>query len=503
MTASLPGMSAFHSHSCRIILTLAILTILAGSSLGVETRDLGVPSASDKDAAESPGAFRTAEFAFPVQVIQPAAVVPGAGRPWPVRAMIVLLLLIIFVICIYLVRHYYFTLNRLFGRQRHPYLDVDSADWPEVTVLIPAHNEETVIGDVLQALVEVDYPHEKLRIMPIDDRSEESTGEIIDDFTRRHPDLFTPYKRTKGLAGKGAALKDATEKVETSIMLVFDADYIPGKGLIKQLVAPFFDPEVGAVMGRVVPNNVEENLLTRVLDLERAGGYQVDQQARMNMHLIPQFGGTVGGVRKEALLAVGGWNENSLAEDTDATYRLLLGGWKTVYQNRSECYEQVPETWPNRRRQVTRWAQGHNQTMARYAGKLLRSRRTSFFEKLDGLLLLGVYIISPVLLVGWSLALALWLMGINKPGIIIILAVTCYSTLGNFATFFEVAAAAHLDGSRQRVTLMPFVFLGFLVSLFSVSRITVRQLLPRRRNEALYWHKTEHNNHRNNHRSPR
>jgi cellulose synthase/poly-beta-1,6-N-acetylglucosamine synthase-like glycosyltransferase len=222
----------------------------------------------------------------------------------------------------------------------------------------------------------------------------------------------------------------------------------------------------------------------------------VDQQARMNMRLIPQFGGTVGGVRKGALLAVGGWNENTLAEDTDATYRLLLGGWKTVYQNRSECYEQVPETWLNRRRQVTRWAQGHNQTMARYAGKLIRSRRTGFFEKLDGLLLLGVYMMSPILLLGWSLALALWLMGINKPGLIIILAVTCYSTIGNFATFFEVGAATHLDGTGRRVTLMPFIFMGFLVSLFSVSRITVRQLFPFSREQALYWHKTEHNKHR-------
>jgi len=349
---------------------------------------------------------------------------------------------------------------------------------------------------VLQALTEVDYPKERLRIMPINDRSEESTGEIIADYAKRFPALIHPYHRTEGKAGKGAALKDATERVETDIMLVFDADYIPGKGLIKQLVAPFFDPEVGAVMGRVVPHNVRQNLLTRILDLERSGGYQVDQQARMNLRLIPQFGGTVGGVRKSALLAVGGWNDDSLAEDTDATYRLLLGGWKTVYQNRSECYEQVPETWPNRRRQVARWAQGHNQTLGRYAGRLLRSRRATFFEKVDGMLLLGVYMMSPLLLFGWSLALCLWLMGINKPGLVIILAVTCYSTMGNFATFFEVAAATHLDGTRRRVTLMPFIFLGFLVSLFSVSRVTLKQIFPWARDPALYWHKTEHNHHR-------
>lgn len=78
-------------------------------------------------------------------------------------------------------------------------------------------------------------------------------------------------------------------------MVVFDADYLPRPGLLKELVAPFFDPEVGAVMGRVVPQNADRNLLARLLDLERAGGYQVNQQARNNLGLVPQYGGTVGG----------------------------------------------------------------------------------------------------------------------------------------------------------------------------------------------------------------
>jgi cellulose synthase/poly-beta-1,6-N-acetylglucosamine synthase-like glycosyltransferase len=280
--------------------------------------------------------------------------------------------------------------------------------------------------------------------------------------------------------------------VGTEIALVFDADYIPGRGLLKQLVAPFFDPEVGATMGRVVPHNTSRNLLSRLLDLERSGGYQVDQQARMNLHLVPQYGGTVGGVRTAALRAVGGWRDDSLAEDTDATYRLLLGGWKTVYQNRSECYEQVPEDWDGRLRQIRRWAMGHNDAAARYVVGLLRSARATVAEKLDGALLLGVYTMSPILVLGWLIGIVLWYLGVTKPGLLVILLVVSYSALGNFATFFEIAAAAHLDGSRNRIRLLPFVFLGFLVSLFGVSRATVSQLLPHR-TRRLRWHKTERN----------
>src|SRR2546430_12350807 len=151
------------------------------------------------------------------------------------------------------------------------------------------------------------------------------------------------------------------ELIATEVTLIFDADYIPGAGLIKQLVAPFFDPEVGGVMGRVVPLNCGTNLLTRLLDLERAGGYQVDQQARMNLSLVPQYGGTVGGVRRSALRDVGGWRVDTLTEDTDLTIRLVMSGWQIVYENRAECYEEVPETWRDRFRQIERWARGHNE----------------------------------------------------------------------------------------------------------------------------------------------
>ncbi|MBK8165209.1 MAG: glycosyltransferase family 2 protein [bacterium] len=404
--------------------------------------------------------------------------------------MLAALYLIIAIVVLNLLRHYYFTLNRLLGRQRHPYLDLDTAAWPPVTILIPAHNEERVIADILTALLEVDYPRDRLRIMPLNDRSTDGTRAIIDGFAQAHAGLVTPFHREGGLAGKAAALQDALPLITDDIVLVFDADYIPGRGLIKQLVAPFFDPEVGAVMGRVVPLNADVNLLTRLLDLERAGGYQVDQQARMNLRLVPQYGGTVGGIRRRAVEAVGGWDVRSLAEDTDITMRLLLAGWKTVYQNRSECYEQVPETWSSRMRQIFRWARGHNQVLRKYAGRLLFNRRTRLAEKVDGLLLLNIYLMSPIVVLGWVLGVVLWYLGVTKPGLIVILAVTSYSTLGNFAVFFEIAAATYLDGTRSRVRLLPFIMAGFLVSLMAVSRATVTQPFARPARNV-HWHKTE------------
>lgn len=412
---------------------------------------------------------------------------------WVAATALILLLFVLALIVVYTLRHYYFAFNRLFSRQRHPYVDIETANWPTVTVFIAAHNEEAVIANSLEALLDVDYPHDRIRLMPVNDRSTDRTREIIDSYVVRFPKRITPFHRAEGKPGKAAALKDATELTDSDIILVFDADYVPGKGLIKQLVAPFLDPENGAVMGRVVPLNTGSNLLTRLLDLERSGGYQVDQQARMNLRMVPQYGGTVGGVRRTALESIGGWRDDALAEDTDLTYRLLLAGWKTVYQNRSECYEEVPESWPVRVRQIMRWAKGHNQAALRYSGRLLFSRGVSFAERMDGLLLLGVYAMSPLLLLGWILAIFLFYCTINHwlAGALAMFALMGYGALGNFAAYFEISAAVYLDGNRNRIRLLPLNLFGFLISLLAIARATWNQFFfDWLLGQGLVWDKT-------------
>ena len=409
-----------------------------------------------------------------------------------VRAILWVLYSIVGLICIYGVRHYTFTYNRLYGRQRHTYLPIEVADWPTLSVLIPCHNEERVVASILQALLEADYPTDRMRIVPINDRSTDGTREIVDRVAAQHPDRVFPLHRTGGTPGKAAALQDAIATVEDDVILVFDADYLPGRDLIKRLAAPFLDPQVGAVMGRVVPVNTPRNLLTRLLDLERAGGYQVDQQARMNLRVIAQYGGTVGGVRVSALRAVGGWREDSLAEDTDITFRLVLGGWKIAYSNRYECYEEVPESWPVRIRQIMRWARGHTDAAIRYMPGLATKPRLTIRERVDGALLLGTYLMSPILLVGWVLAILAFYLGANPfLGAIAILSVAAYNTIGNFAAFFEIGAAAHLDGTERRLRILPLVLGGFLVSLVSTSRAVVTQFWPGRREREVKWDKTE------------
>jgi cellulose synthase/poly-beta-1,6-N-acetylglucosamine synthase-like glycosyltransferase len=411
----------------------------------------------------------------------------------PVSWLLALLLsLIVLVMLTYGIRQSGYALHRMFGRLRYPYDGLEQADWPKVTVFIAAHNEEAVIADSMQALLKTDYPPDRIKVVVVNDRSSDQTARIVDEQIHLHPNRIEAFHRVSGKPGKAAALKDAMRHANGDIAIIFDADYTPGPALVRQLVAPFLDPEVGAVMGRVVPRNVGTNLLTRMLDMERSAGYQVDQQARMNLQAVPQFGGTVGGVRLSAIESVGGWHDDVLAEDTDITFRLLIGGWKTVYNNQAACYEEVPEEWAVRLRQVHRWAKGHNQVLLRHAKSLLLSTQVSMRERLDGLLLLHIFLMQPLLILGWMLAMALYYMNAAEtltlfiPGLVLLV----YSALGGFSVFLQMAYAVLIDGHRARIRILPFQMFNFLASLPTITSALGSSVLERFVRKELVWNKT-------------
>ena len=225
----------------------------------------------------------------------------------------------VIVMILFAVRHFVFTFNRIYCEQKLYYQDIIDSDFPFITVLIPMHNEEKVAHGVLDELLNSDYPVDKFEIIPINDFSEDKTKEILETYAAKYTNVH-PLHRNSGERGKPAALNEAMKIAHGEIIIVFDADYLPGKGLLKNLATAFLDPEVGSVMGRVVPVNTKANFLTRLLDLERSGGYQVDQQARYNLNLIPQYGGTVGGYRKDLMLKSNGRLQVQIEQDLSSNY---------------------------------------------------------------------------------------------------------------------------------------------------------------------------------------
>lgn len=379
------------------------------------------------------------------------------------------LVVVVGLMSLYTVRHWLFTFSRVYGKQRMSFSDAYEEHVPSITVLVPMHNEALVAESCLDAILTSEYPKERLHVIAIDDQSTDGTDVILEDYAARHPRVRV-IEMSGPTRGKANALNVALQQVESELVLVFDADYTPGRGLIRTLINAFVDPEIGAVMGRVVPRNTGRSMLTRLLSMERAGGYQVDQQARYNFDLLPQYGGTVGGFRRRLLTEMGGFDSHSLAEDTELTAKIFRYGWKIVYDNRAECYEEVPESWESRFKQLRRWSRGHNRVLWSHLFGLLGAGHLSLAQRVDSALLLLCYSVPAILISGWLAALALFLMG-RLPyagGIALAFCVVLYNAFGNFAPVYQVATAEVLDGSTTRLLLLPYLFYMFPFNSWSI-----------------------------------
>ena len=380
-----------------------------------------------------------------------------------------LVMLILLIMSIYGIRQLIFTINRLTGVQRHPYIDITVARWPMIVVLITAHSDEKMLARCIDSVLSTDYPLDRLKIIMSSDKSKGSAAKIIASYMTRFPGSISTFQQTDDQSEKSAALKSILLYAKADIAIMFDAKDVPSRGLLKQLVAPFFDPEIGAVMGRVVLVNSGVNLMTRLLDLEHSANYQIRQQAHMNLNLFPQYGGTVSGVRLSAVSAVGGWNNDALAEDRDMTLRLILNGWKTVYINRAECYEVVAEDWSERIKQGTRWIKENTQLMSRYWWPLARNPYMSLGQRMNALLSLCSFAMPLIVLIGWCLILGAYFLdaGLLLSPIVPIYVLMAFGMQSNSGAFFEMIVAVLLDGKRRRIRLLPFNFLGSGMSLLT------------------------------------
>ena len=257
----------------------------------------------------------------------------------------------------YIVRHYIFTLSVLRSNKNRKQNPPEPVDYkPSVSILIPAHNEEKVIGRLLQQITNFTYPKDKLQVLVLNDASIDQTGNIAESYKNSFSFIDVIHRDKKnGARGKASVMNQGFSLCNGEIVLCFDADYIPQIDIVEKLTSEFIDPKVGAVQGRVVVLNEPQNMVTRLVTMERIGGYRVDQEARDKLGLITQFGGTVGGFRSSLLKSFHGWDESVLAEDTDLTFRVYLSGYKIKYKVDAECYEEAVDNWKSYRNQRYRW----------------------------------------------------------------------------------------------------------------------------------------------------
>jgi cellulose synthase/poly-beta-1,6-N-acetylglucosamine synthase-like glycosyltransferase len=410
----------------------------------------------------------------------------------------VLFVLLTGVMIVYMVRHYIFTFSVLrrakkFGRIKPPTLTTYA---PTVSILIPARNEERVIERLLTRMIELTYPKENLEVVVVDDASKDDTGKIADNYALQSNSMKVLHRdQSVGGRGKASALNAAYKLSKNEIIICFDADYYPQRDIVEKLVKEFADPKVGVVQGRPVVLNEPQNIVTRLVAFERIGGYRVDQEARNSLGLTPQFGGTVGGFRRSLLEELGGFDESMLTEDTDLTFQARLKGYEVRYTGDAECYEEAVDSWKAYWRQRHRWARGHMQVCFKHTLGVLKSKKLSLKEKVDGLLLLYVYFMPVLALLSFIVGVSLLVVGSSMlVGVLwFSVAVSFYSFVGNFAPFFEVGIGAYLDGRTRIQWLAPLLLFAFLYNIAICSKafldVVAAKVLGRSQDD---WAKTTH-----------
>ena len=402
------------------------------------------------------------------------------------------------LITAYLIRHYLFTLAALYHKKETPPSCSNKTVYePTISIMIPARNEEQVIERILQRMTELTYPKEKIEVIVIDDASTDRTGEKAKLFAKNYSFIrLVQRDLTEGGRGKPEALNCGLKHVCGEIIYCFDADYYPQRDIFEKLTACFIDPKVGAVQGRVTVLNELDSLVTRLVALERTGGYRVDQFARNELGLIAQFGGTVGGFRRSLIEALGGWNPDMLAEDTDLTFRIYLAGFKVKYVNDADCYEEAVDNWRSYWRQRSRWAKGHMQCAFRHVWPVMRSKNMRLREKVDGFLLLNIYFVPLFAVLAWILGAALFLLQPLGWMNILWMAVpiSFYSSVGNFAPFFEVGIGAYLDGRNRICWLIPLLLLTFMLNILICTKALIDLCISKITGKKRHtWSKTVHN----------
>ncbi len=222
-----------------------------------------------------------------------------------------------------------------------------------VTVLVPAYNEEKVIAMTLRGLLDPSVGT-GFEILVIDDGSTDRTSAVVEEEFGGEPRVRVLRKPN---GGKAAALNHGLAHTDAEIVVAVDGDTVLDPGTIGHLVAPFRDPAVGAVAGKVVVGN-RINLLTRFQALEYAVSQNLDRHALERCNAIGVVPGAIGAWRRHAVLEAGGYSLDTLAEDADLTLTLQRRGWRVVSAPEAIARTEAPQTLRPLVKQRFRWTFG-------------------------------------------------------------------------------------------------------------------------------------------------
>lgn len=260
---------------------------------------------------------------------------------------------------------------------------------PRVSIIIPVKNGEKVLPRLVDSILRIDYPSEKLEVVFVEDGSTDKSYELCLRYSMKYPRLVKVIHRDVS-RGKPDALAYVTKYTSGDVLAIFDVDSVIKPDAIRQAVKYLKHLDIAAVQGKTSFINAGYNLLTNLISIEETW-YSIILEGRYALGLFVPLTGSCMFIKRECLEKAGGWNPDSLVEDMELSIRLLLRNFKIVYSCEVESYQEIPSSFKDFYIQRRRWYRGFIETLL----STLRLSKKLGLKIIDALVLL----LSPLILV--------------------------------------------------------------------------------------------------------
>jgi cellulose synthase/poly-beta-1,6-N-acetylglucosamine synthase-like glycosyltransferase len=344
----------------------------------------------------------------------------------------------------------------IWGR-RVPSTPPAPAVWPVVTVQLPIFNEYDMLERLVGAVAAFDYPRDRLEVQVLDDSTDETARrarQLADRHRAAGLDIVHLH-RTERKGFKAGALADGLAQARGEFVGVFDADFLPRPDFLKRVAPWFADPRVACVQTRWTHLNADDSWFTQAQAVALDRIFVVEQPAAQAAGWFVLFNGSAGVWRRAAIEAAGGWQDDTITEDMDLSYRAQLLGWRMVFLRDVTVPSELPAQLDAWKRQQFRWAKGSWQTLAKLAWPVLRAHRSPVV-RLAALLNMAVYGMQPVMLAVLLLVpFVVWLRAPISP----VLALATAAAIGP-QLLLITAQLAQAEGRARRLWTLPLVYLA-------------------------------------------
>ncbi len=278
-------------------------------------------------------------------------------------------------------------------------------DLPFVTIQLPIFNEQFVVDRLLHAMCRLDYPRDRFEIQLLDDSTDE-TKDVAAAAVARYaagteglaPQPIHYLHRTNRHGYKAGALEEGLKTAKGELVAIFDADFVPPPDWLLRVIDHFTEPGIGMVQTRWTHLNRNYSFLTQVEAILLDGHFVLEHGGRSRAGVFFNFNGTAGVWRRQAIEEAGGWQHDTLTEDTDLSYRAQLKGWKFKYLQDVECPAELPIEMTAFKTQQARWAKGLIQTGKKILPVVMRSD-APFHTKLEAWYHLTANISYPLMII--------------------------------------------------------------------------------------------------------